>query len=253
MGDSHRIINYSKDYMPKSPKFIFFIVSIFTLVISINISANETSDSLKLPEFVAHAGGGINGITYTNSLEALNYNYKKGFRFFEVDLEWVQDNELVLMHDKGFKMPGGLTQMSLADLVKWMLKHSDTYIITDIKSNNIEGLNKIVKEYAALKGRFIPQIYAFEEYERVRDLGFKNIILTLYASNYSDMQVIDFLRNHKVLALTMLQNRANADFIYGLKTLEVFIYVHTVNDAALKSQLKPLGIDGYYTDFLNPD
>ena len=51
------------------------------------------------PLFIAHASGGINGLTYLNSLETLNYNYELGHRYFEVDFSWTQDDELVLIHD----------------------------------------------------------------------------------------------------------------------------------------------------------
>jgi glycerophosphoryl diester phosphodiesterase len=227
-----------------------------------------------MPQFVAHAGGAINWLTYTNSLEALNYNYNKGFRFFEIDFEFTSDKRLVLLHDwspdnltklfhakpgvysliefKNFKMINNLTQMSLGDLADWMFKHPDAYIITDIKSNNMEGLNKISKECPTLKGRFMPQIYTFEEYDEAKIMGFKNIILTLYASDYKDEQVLEFLNNHKVIALTMLDYRATKDFVYKLKKIGVFIYVHTVNDATLKNQLKAQRVDGFYTDFLGP-
>jgi len=236
--------------------------------------SDEINKTLKIPEFVAHAAGGIRGLTYTNSLEALQYNYQKGFRFFEVDFEFTSDKELVLIHDwnldnlnrlfyveprvyllrefKSFKMINGLTQMSLDNLASWMFKHADAYVITDIKSNNLEGLNKISNKYPNLKEHFIPQIYTFEEYAEVKKMGFENIILTLYASNYNDTQVIDFLNNHRVSALTMQDYRVNKDFIAKLKKLGVFIYAHTVNDKRLKNQLKALGVDGFYTDFLGP-
>jgi glycerophosphoryl diester phosphodiesterase len=42
--------------------------------------------AMSAPTLIAHAGGAINQQTYTNSLEALNANYAKGFRFFEIDL-----------------------------------------------------------------------------------------------------------------------------------------------------------------------
>ncbi|MCX5704290.1 MAG: amidohydrolase, partial [Candidatus Omnitrophica bacterium] len=110
----------------------------------------------------------------------------------------------------------------------------------------------ISKNYPGLKEHFIPQIYTFEEYDAAKNLGFKNIILTLYMSNYNDAQILDFLPKHKVLALTMLYDRVNTNFISELKKLGVFIYVHTVNDIALKNKLKTSGIDGFYTDFLEP-
>ena len=58
------------------------------------------------PLMIAHAGGGINGINYSNSIEALNHNYAKGFRYFEMDFSWTSDNKLVCLHDwkKRFKL-----------------------------------------------------------------------------------------------------------------------------------------------------
>jgi len=43
------------------------------------------------PIIIAHAAGAVNGRTYTNSLEAFEYNYAKGHRFFEVDFSWTSD------------------------------------------------------------------------------------------------------------------------------------------------------------------
>jgi glycerophosphoryl diester phosphodiesterase len=133
-----------------------------------------------------------------------------------------------------------------------MENHEDAYIITDIKSENIKGLNKIAIKYQGLKERFIPQIYKFEEYDIVKGMGFKNIILTLYAADYSNEKVLDFLKEHKVSALTIWYYRASKDFIDRLKGLEVIVYVHTVNDLILRDKLKGIGVDGFYTDFIKP-
>lgn len=48
---------------------------------------------------IAHAGGIIKGVMYTNSLEAINNSYNKGFRYIELDFNWTNDGELVLIHD----------------------------------------------------------------------------------------------------------------------------------------------------------
>lgn len=48
---------------------------------------------------VAHAGGGIYQKTYTNSYEALDYNAKSGFQYFELDFSFTKDNRLVCLHD----------------------------------------------------------------------------------------------------------------------------------------------------------
>ena len=38
------------------------------------------------------------GKAYTNSLQAFEYNYKKGFKVFEVDLDFTSDDELIAWH-----------------------------------------------------------------------------------------------------------------------------------------------------------
>src|SRR5262245_5120338 len=58
---------------------------------------------------VAHALGGIDGARNTNSLEALRCNYKRGFRWFEVDVAATSDGEPVCFR-KGDEKRAGLTQ-----------------------------------------------------------------------------------------------------------------------------------------------
>ncbi|MDP8230935.1 MAG: glycerophosphodiester phosphodiesterase family protein [Candidatus Gorgyraea atricola] len=236
--------------------------------------ANDSIDTaLEFPEFVAHGGGIVYGIAGSNSLEALNHNYKKGFMFFELDFEWTTDEEMVLIHDwdffvnelfsveekrysleefRKFKMVKDLTQLPIDDLIIWMTSHSDAYVVTDIKKDNIRGLEEIFSDYPAVRDNFIPQIYSFEEYQKVKDIGFKHIILTLYASDYSNEEVIDFLTSNKVSALTMRDNKATKRFIKELDELDIFTFVHTVNDIDLKNELAELGVDGFYTDSLSP-
>jgi len=244
-----------------------------SLIAALIFCGISCAEEIRMQELVAHGGGKIGNITSTNSLEALDYNYNKGFRFFEIDFNWTLDEELVLIHDweeclerlyktgpklcslgefTGLEMVNGMTQMKLGDLINWMLRHPDIYIITDIKSDNIKGLRKISKEYPAFKHSFIPQIYTYEEYDKAKEMGFEDMILTLYRSNYPDEDVVNFLSTHKVSALTMWHYRANKDFIDRLKKLGIFIYAHTVNDPKLKTQLKDMGVDGFYTDSLEP-
>jgi len=234
--------------------------------------ANAKGDTLlELPEFVAHGGGAIYDRAQTNSLEALNYSYKKGFRFFELDFEWTADEKMFLIHDwkcyiealfsaeekiyteqevRKLKMINNLTPLFIDDLVAWMISHPDAYVITDIKRDNIRGLKEISTNYSTVRANFIPQIYSFEEYQEVKKMGFKNIILTLYLSNYTNEEVIDFLTHSKVFALTIPDDRVTKKFVKELNKLKIFTFVHTVNDIKLKNELAELGVDGFYTDLL---
>ena len=48
---------------------------------------------------IYHAGGGIDGLTYSNSREALEHTLNQGNRFVEVDFLFTSDGQLVCAHD----------------------------------------------------------------------------------------------------------------------------------------------------------
>ncbi len=209
----------------------------------------------------------------SNSLEALQANYNRGFQFIELDFNWTSDGELVLIHDwqeslarlfdavpgnytlkefMQFTMLHGLTQLALDQLAQWLKEHANVYIVTDVKRDNLKALAKIRESFPELIMRFIPQIYFFEEYYPVRTMEYKYIILTLYRSVYSDQEVIEFVRKNKVIAVTMPQYRALTNLPLQLKKINVPTYVHTVNDVSLQRKLNKSGIFGVYTDCLYP-
>ena len=52
-----------------------------------------------VPKTIAHAAGEIRGLAYSNSLEALDSSYGRGYRHMEMDFSWTTDGNLVLLHD----------------------------------------------------------------------------------------------------------------------------------------------------------
>ena len=52
-------------------------------------------------DYIAHAGGAIDGYVYTNSLEAVERSIALGARYIELDLMKTSDGELVAAHDWG--------------------------------------------------------------------------------------------------------------------------------------------------------
>ena len=83
--------------MPK----LYFSILILALF---GCSKNIETIQIQLPDkpfsqFIAHAGGEIDGYTYTNSLEAMNLSYSKGCKIFELDIIETSDGKLVAAHD----------------------------------------------------------------------------------------------------------------------------------------------------------
>lgn len=227
---------------------------------------------MPLLDHVAHAGGGIGGRTYTNSLEALDYNYRKGFRLFEIDLEWTSDGQLVLVHawseETRFPRGGdgpvslddflaaakdsGLTRLDMDGLAGWMTGHPDAYVVTDVKRDNIAGLRLIWDSYPAIRNNIIPQIYFFTEYARARAIGYDAIILTLYAAGYPDGPVIAFAARHPLAAVTIPVQRGYSPLPVRLARAGIPVFVHTVNDLDALHGLRVYGARAVYTDFLSP-
>lgn len=264
--DYNRILNI---FLAVSILFISF----FTL--NRQAEALESHDETILPQpypLVAHAGGAIYGYRYTNSLEAIEEAYKNGFKLIEIDFEWTSDNNVVAIHDwtgmmkrlfmtearvltlKEFKELDtfqDLTLMGIDDIAAWLKTKKDVFIITDVKNKNIEFLELLAENYADIKDQIIPQIYSFEEYSTVKSMDYDNIILTLYRVYYADDEILEFIEENEVFAITMPLQRGYSDLPIKLKETDIPIYVHTINDLYIFEELHKNGVTGIYTDYFH--
>jgi len=252
-----------------------FSIAIFTIVTAFTLQDCWSSKGQPAPPvLIAHAGGGIGGQTYTNSLEALNLNYQKGFRFFEIDLSWTHDGKLVAIHDweddfrrrfhasdvvgiptrdefQKLEPVNGLSQMTLDQVLEWAEEKGDAYIVTDVKERNLSALKQISQKESKYTRHVIPQTYGYSEYKKVEEMGYIRIILTLYRMKINPNELMAFCLNHSPYAVTMHWNLAKLGLARFLRPCGVFIYAHTVNDLGLFTDLKRLGVNGIYTDTLD--
>ena len=144
----------------------------------------------------------------------------------------------------------GYTQMDMEKTIEWFRNHKDAYLITDVKGENLPVLEKIAKTAPDLKERIIPQIYKFDQYEKVKELGFKNIILTLYMSNYSADEIADFASNHSLYGVTMSLSKFEKGLGKKLIQNGVPVFVHTINRQSLANEVLKMGAKRVYTDTL---
>ncbi len=221
---------------------------------------------------IMHAGGFIAGVSYSNMMDAVKYHYDQGRRYFELDIEKSSDGRLVSIHDFGgfqskffnvtenksftlneflhFESVHGFEQIDMGRLVNFLRDHEDAYIITDIKDSNVEILKKINEVSPETANQIIPQIYNFNEYNQVKALGYKNIILTLYKIKNSDSEIINFVKSNKLYAVTMSRSRLDSKLFNDLKKTNVKIFTHTVNSMDELKKYKEKGVSGFYSDVL---
>lgn len=224
---------------------------------------------------VAHAGGEIDGATYTNSREAILESLAKGFDWIEVDFTWTSDGRLVCIHDwesnyrrlfktdveeplslqafEAQRSRSDFSLLTLSELGELMNAHPRLKIVTDIKENNLTGLDVIAQKLPDSASRVIPQIYVPGEYESVRELGYEQIIWTLYRySKQGDIeQILREIKSMKLVAVCMSRQRVADGHAKRLKARGIATYAHTINEPEEWKDLREnWGVTQVYTDFL---
>ena len=209
---------------------------------------------------VAHAGGQYNGKNYSNSIEAIEHNLKF-VKYFELDLQLTKDKRLVCLHEgvvsnKYFnEIKNNIDKNNYCydqTLKDFLYRNEKIKIITDFKSDNIEGLIFIKEYFKSNSDRFIPQIYYEKEYQKVKELGFEKIIFTFYKiPDFSNKQILKILDKMDLFALTLDPARLRSGLIKKIDKKNFFIYAHTVNSKLRFLQYKLFfGVDEIYTDNL---
>ena len=244
---------------------------------------HDARTSLESERAIVHGAGFIEDeqgdlYDYTNSLEALTNSYNMGNRVVEMDFLWTTDGKMVCAHEsetfaRGIDSDGPLTEeeflaqksygsfttMNVEMLAAFMREHPDLYIVTDFKYELPESCEYISQVYPDLRDRFIVQMYHYGQYESIRNLGFNNIILTLYltADDERDIgKLCEFVKKHDLVAITFwesyLDNAAEwgqgEEFWSAVKSLEVPTCVHTVNDEEEIRYDFEQGVTAVYTD-----
>jgi glycerophosphoryl diester phosphodiesterase len=159
--------------------------------------------------FVAHAfGSPADGPIYTNSREAFEASYAKGFRAFETDLVRLKDGRIVLAHDgreSHYGLPSATTFDELTteamrgrnydgrypvlfddDLIALMKRHSRAVVLLDTKGDPETTQVAIAKRLAklappAVQARLVPHVHSEEQIAALRKLGtFREFVLALY-------------------------------------------------------------------------
>lgn len=236
-------------------------------------------------DLVAHAGGGLtlddgSRVFYSNAKEAVNQNYAKGYRVFEIDFNLSNDGKLIAAHEPrdikrltgisgvpthtawlGAKILSKYTTMDAVAVLSLLLAYSDAYIVTDTKYIDTARITTQFEELVntanqidpTLLERIVPQIYNPAMLTTLNKIySFKEVIYTLYMSPQTSEQVFDFVtENPQITAVTMCDSRAISDTLVGkLLTKNVKTYAHTVNTQERFNELKNVGVHGIYTDGL---
>ncbi len=240
-----------------------------------------------LPE-ISHGLGYIDGHYITNTIEALEYNYERGFRVFEVDLNMTSDNRLIARHDwtpghyqwlgqdyqateevpipfdsvMSLKIHDKYNTASWEDLLEVMQKYPDIYFVTDTKHKDEENVRTTFSYLVSttkqidpnLLDRIIPQIYDQNMLSYVEAYhDFNDVIFTLYHYTNEDIptatELADWSYRNNITAIAGLPFRLTEELRILLREKNIAMYTHTINTPADAAEFRKNGI-GIYTDYL---
>ncbi|MEZ4796837.1 MAG: sulfatase-like hydrolase/transferase [Flavobacteriaceae bacterium] len=198
--------------------------------------------------FIAHAGGMIDKYIYTNSLEALNLNYEKGFRLFELDIQKTTDGVFVAAHSwddwismvnyskeapvtrKEFlnhKIHGLFTPLDMDAINKWFKGHPDAILVTD-KINE----PKLFSEQFVDKSRLMMELFTWDAVLEGINTNIKSAIVSQGVLNSLKGNKVKTLLKHNITDVAISRNSiaSKMELLKSLKENGIKVYVYNVND-----------------------
>ncbi len=207
----------------------------------------------KTDRYIAHAGGNIDGIRYTNSKDALDYSYIQGFRMFELDIVKTSDDQFVAAHDwnhwkketqyngmvpvtlaqfKNHKIRGKYKTMSMADINQWFKAHPDAILVTDKVDDPVNFAKQFID-----KKRLLMELFSITSLKDASEAGIA-AIPSEKALGQIKSDVIPFLLEHNIshLALSRKTIDRKKDLLQKCRENNIRIYVYHVNFDAGKDE-----------------
>ncbi len=200
----------------------------------------------QIDRYIAHAGGEIDGLKYTNSLEALNYNYAQGFRLFELDISETTDGQFVATHDwnywkketnyqgevpvalsefKKHKIRSKYTTLNMSAINRWFSGHSDAILVTD----KINAPKEFAKQFVD-KSRLVMELFSLNAVAEALQNDISPL-LSEKAISEIEGDVVSYLIDNKIshVGLSRRNIPNKKDFLKKCRENNIRVYAYHVN------------------------
>jgi len=272
---------FGKSILSKFIKVFFLIFFIFYIIfininngkkISTNFHKNLKNYNFST-SFIAHAGGGIDGKAYTNSLEALNNSINNSYRLIELDLLVTDDDRIVAQHD--FRILEGICKKSFfydkekknrkkilfneisncnkifndrytllkEDQIIEIFENNKNLILITDKIDDFKLINKKFK----FQDRLIVEVFTIKDYLRAKFNGIKNPMFLFTDGRRNILYSIFF--NIKLISISTANTKKYENFLKYLFRNKVSIFSFSSNSLEFNQKYIGKNITGVYTDF----
>jgi glycerophosphoryl diester phosphodiesterase len=200
--------------------------------------------------FIAHAGGGVDGIIYTNSKEALEVSLNRNFKLVEFDLLETSDGKLAAAHDwskyksitgearsddsplsladfKSRKIFGKYTPITGDEISREFQERPDLFLVTD-KIQNFE----LIKKTFPFEDRIFVEIYSVGAYFRAILSGLRRPVWASFVGRTTEWieQIKITALRPKYVTVSAHNLLKHQHFFEKLSSSGVLIFVYTSND-----------------------
>lgn len=223
---------------------------------------------------VYHACGGIDGLAYTNSVEALENTLNRGGRLIEADFGYTTDGTLVCVHSwddittenlpvslqefESTPVCGRYTPMTAETLLDYMERYEDMYLIIDDKE---EDPLAVVRELIALCGenpdiidRFVVQLYdggVKAQMQEMYPFGDDQFLFSAYKLGpEKHAEIMGICYDENICVLTIADGAWDEATVRAFAEKGFILFNHTVNRLDHARLFAAQGVYGFYTDFL---
>ena len=244
------------------------------LMVFILLSCSMQERSCENPfELIAHAGGAVDSCIYTNSREALEHSFEKGYKYIEFDLLFTSDSVLVAAHSwdnfnkmTGFahwgdsvptyddfikrKIYGRYTPVCAAEINAFFESHDSLFLVTD-KISNPEILQR---NFPRLKERMVVEAFSFQDYSVLKNNGYFRVLYscmaqdlntTLFGGSNQYIESIDWIALH-----TTAFNNPMFKSIKDIKRFNIALF--TVDDTShIPAEYRDV-VKMVYTNYIEP-
>lgn len=244
------------------------------LLSSCSENNNDFKDINSL-DYILHAGGGIDGLTYLNAQETFKYYYDLGYRYFEYDLRLSTDNRLIGTHAfehlnvnttlftyeefKSLRLDNGYTPVNEEWLIDTLIKYNDVTFVIDAKMDSDELDAKVLERIEELGSIYnvdlskniLPEVFSLEMWNIVKKTTtFDRYFFSQYKVYYSIDFVLENFNDDRIYGVAYSSTCDNyiRRNIYRLKEKGKKIYFFTPTSYEEVMDMISLGADGVYID-----
>lgn len=251
---------------------------------------NNYINIVKENKYVAHALGGIDNYSYTNSKEAIELSLSKGFKLFELDIKLTKDNKLVCVHGwketdynnklgipydtknpvlsynefMNIKIQKKYTPLSYKDFTSY-LTNNDMYVMLDVGNISYNDTLKIYKEiFNETEEKDLNKLivggHTSDMIKAVKEIYDFKIINLYWAEekNRTDEKIntkekfLNFCKENGISSLSTSTKtyKKEKDTIKFFKDNGLIVYVFTENDKEKANNYLKV-VDLVGTDFIN--